>query len=418
MDIPRSKPNQTTRRVRLALFTLAASAAVVLLVLGLSNLKPAAPTVDRSTVWIDTVRRGTLIRQVRGLGTLVPEQISWIPATTEGRVEKIYVRPGARVQPDTVLLVLSNPEVQQTAVDAQLQLKAAEAEYANLQVQLASSVMGQRATLATVQSDYRQAVLQGAANEELASKGLIPRLQAQLSKVKTEELASRQGLEQQRLAIAADAARAQLAVQTSKIEQLRTLVQLRNSRVDSLKVRAGLAGVLQQLPLDIGQRVTPGTNLARVADPRTLKAELKIAETQAKDIQLGQPASVDTHNGTVTGTVARIDPAVQNGTVTVDVRLMGSLPAGARPDLSVDGTIELERLRNVLFVGRPAFGQENQTVGLFKLDAEGTEASRVPVRLGKSSVNTIEVLSGLREGERVILSDMSAQESYNRIRLQ
>ncbi|BAC89213.1 glr1272 [Gloeobacter violaceus PCC 7421] len=418
MDIPRDKPSPASRRWRAALLTLAASSAVVLATWVVANLKPAAPTVERSTVWIDTVRRGALIRQVRGLGTLVPEQIRWIPALSEGRVERIAVRPGAVVNPRTVLVELANPELEQSALDARLQLKAAEAELANLRVQTTSQLLTQRAALAAVQSDFRQAELQRQVNDDLARQGLIGSLQAKLSTVKAEELATRSDLEKQRSEIALEARRAQLSVQSTKVEQLRTLTRLRESQVAALKVRAGMSGVLQQLPLEVGQRVAPGTNLARVADPKTLKAEVKIAETQAKDILLGQPALIDTHNGTAAGRVRRIDPAVQNGTVTVEVGLVGTLPKGARPDLSVDGTIELERAADVLYIGRPAFGGEASAVSLFKLTADGTEAVRVPVRLGRGSVSTIEVLSGLTVGERAILSDLSAQDRFDRIRLQ
>lgn len=417
MDIPRSKSDLPNRRMRAVVFTLLGSSALALVGIGIANLKPAAPSVERAGVWVDTVRRGSMLRQVRGLGTLLPEQIRWIPATTEGRVEKILLRPGAVVTPSTVLLELSNPELEQSALDARLQLRAAEAEYANLKVQLASGLLTQRSTIASVQSEYRQAQLQGEANAELAKQGLIPTLTVKLSKVKTEELANRYRLEQERLGNTTGAIATQLAVQQSKVDQMRELTKLRMSLVESLRVRAGTAGVLQQLPPEIGQRVTPGTNLARVADPRRLKAELKIAETQAKDIQLGQPASIDTHNGLVRGVVSRIDPAVQNGTVTVEVRLTGALPRGARPDLSVDGTIELERLTGVLYVGRPASGQDRSTISLFKLGPDGTEAVRVPVKLGRSSVSTVEILSGLAAGDRAILSDMSIQEGIDRIRL-
>lgn len=417
MDIPRSvdAPNRRIRTVILGGIGLAGVAA---LTLGLSRLEPAAPSVDRGTVWVDTVKRGDMIRQVRGLGTLVPTDLHWIAATSLGRVERILVRPGAVVGANTVLLELSNPELQQSALETQLQLQAARAEYANLRVQLSSQLLTQKATAATANSDARQAKLQAAANEELAKQGLIGRLTYQLSAVKAEETATRTHLEQQRLAIASQATDAQLAVQTAKIDQLQALLRLRQSLVSALKVKAGTPGVLQQLPLDLGQQVTPGTNLARVADPRHLKASLRIAETQAKDIQLGQPTSIDTRNGIVSGRVSRIDPSVQNGTVTVDVQLDGALPKGARPDLSVDGTIELERLKNVLTIGRPAFGQENGTVKLFKLRADGQQAVRVLVKLGRSSVNTIEVLSGLSVGDRAILSDTAAQENVERIRLQ
>lgn len=414
MDIPRKT---SYGRLRRALYALIGAGVIALITVGVSRLKPAAPSVDRATVWVDTVKRGPMLRQVRGLGTLVPEEIRWIPAITEGRVERRLVQPGAAVKADTVLLELSNPELEQAALEAEMQLKAAEAEYTNLRVQLESQLLTQRAQAATVQADYHQAKLQAETNEELAKNHLISDLTLKLSKVRAEELATRHEIEQKRLAISSESVKAQLAVQQARVEQLRALFQLRRSQVEALRVRAGVAGVLQQVLVEVGQQVTPGTNLARVADPTRLKAEIRIAETQAKDIQIGQKASIDTRNGVVPGHVIRIDPAVQNGTVTVDVALDGPLPKGARPDLSVDGTIEIERLDDVIYVGRPAFGQERSTVGLFKLINGGKEAVRVQVKLGRSSVNTIEILEGLQPGDQVILSDMSAWDAFDRIRL-
>lgn len=414
MDSPHKSSD---RRTRFLLFGIFATVAVAFVAVSVLSLKPALPSVERSAVWVDTVRRGPMLRAVRGLGKLLPEQIRWVPALTSGRVERILARAGTAVRPDTVLLVLSNPELQQSAVDAQLQLKAADAEAANLRVELTSQQLNQRAQAAIVQSDYKQAMLQAAVNEELAAQGLISQLTVRLSRVKVEELDTRNTLEQQRIKISQEAIRSRLAVQQTKIAQLRNLTALKQSQVEALQVRSGIDGVLQQLPVEVGQQVTPGTNLARVADPRRLKAELKIAESQAKDIQLNQIASIDTRNGTVPGRVKRIDPAVQNGTVTVDVSMDGNLPRGARPDLSVEGTIELERLRDVLYVGRPAFGQAMSTVELFKLEEDGENAVRVPVKLGRSSVTTIEILQGLKVGEQVILSDMPAQES-ERIQLE
>lgn len=414
MDSPHKSSD---RRTRFLLFGIFATVAVAFVAVSVLSLKPALPSVERSAVWVDTVRRGPMLRAVRGLGKLLPEQIRWVPALTSGRVERILARAGTVVRPDTVLLVLSNPELQQSAVDAQLQLKAADAEAANLRVELTSQQLNQRAQAAIVQSDYKQAMLQAAVNEELAAQGLISQLTVRLSRVKVEELDTRNTLEQQRIKISQEAIRSRLAVQQTKIAQLRNLTALKQSQVEALQVRSGIDGVLQQLPVEVGQQVTPGTNLARVADPRRLKAELKIAESQAKDIQLNQIASIDTRNGTVPGRVKRIDPAVQNGTVTVDVSMDGNLPRGARPALSVEGTIELERLRDVLYVGRPAFGQAMSTVELFKLEEDGENAVRVPVKLGRSSVTTIEILQGLKVGEQVILSDMPAQES-ERIQLE
>jgi HlyD family secretion protein len=416
MDIPR-KSQARKRRLRKVIYALLVLCAIPLITLGLSRLKPAAPTVERATVWTDTVKQGSMLRQVRGLGTLIPEEIRLIPANTEGRVERIVVKPGAVVKPDSILLELSNPELQQEAMDAEMQVKAAEAEYISLRVQLDSQLLDQEAAAATIKSDYSQAKLQAEANEELAKKGLLSDLTLKLSKTRAEELAIRNNIENKRLSISSESVQAQLTTQRTKIDQLRALNQLKRGQVESLKVRAGIEGVLQQLPLEVGQRVTPGTTLAKVAEPKRLKAELKIAETQAKDIQIGQIASIDTRNGLIEGRVARIDPAVLNGTVTVDVTLEGALPQGARPDLSVDGTIELERLENVLYVGRPVHGQANSTIGIFKLDEGGEQASRIQVKLGRSSVNTIEIVEGLKVGDQVILSDMAAWDAFDRVRL-
>ncbi len=416
MDIVRKNVGRN-KKIRNLIYSLIGLAIIVSITVGLSRLKPAAPTLDRATVWVDKVKQGSMLRQVRGLGALVPEDIRFIPATTQGRVEKILVRPGAVVTKDTVLIILSNLELEQTVQDVDLQLKGAQAEYANLRVKLESQKLDQRAVAASVQADYSQAKLQAEANEELYKKGLLSELQYKLAKTKAEELSTRCGIEKERIAISFESTEAQLATQQAKIDQLQALYQLRQNLLNSLNVRAGSDGVLQQLSVEVGQQVTLGTNLARVANPSHLKAELKIAETQAKDILLGQNASIDTRNGIITGRVSRIDPAVLQGTVTVDVLLTGELPKGARPDLSVDGTIELENLTNILYVGRPVHGQTNSTIGIFKLDSTGKEAFRVTVKLGRSSVNTIEVLEGLSVDDQVILSDMSAWDVYNRIRL-
>jgi HlyD family secretion protein len=418
MDIVREGVAESKRRRRLI---LAASGvvSVLLLTLGLSRLKPAAPTVEKSTVWIEAVKRGPMLRQVRGPGSLVPEAegIRWISAATDGRVERLLVQPGALVKTDTVLLELSNPELQRDALDADWQLKAAQAEAANVRVRLQRELMDQQAAAATVESDYHQAQLQAETNEGLYKEGLVAGLTVKLSRVRAEELATRNEIEKKRLAVYADSARAQSDVQQAHVEQLRALARLKRSQLEALRVRAGISGVLQELPLQVGQRVTPGTTLAKVVQPDRLKAQLKIAETQAKDIEIGQAASIDTRNGVVPGRVARVDPAAQSGTVTVDVALEGALPKGARPDLSVDGTVELDRLADVVYVGRPAFGQEQSQVSLFRLNADGDEATRVKVRLGKSSVSTVQVLAGLEPGDRVILSDMSGWDSYDRVRL-
>ena len=416
MDVPRAGIARKKRQKRIIIIGLVVLG-LIAATFGLSRLKPAVPSVDRSTVWIDTVKRGPMVRQVRGLGTLVPEEIRWIAAVTEGRVDKIVVRPGAQVQPDTVLLELSSPEVEQTARDADLQYKAAEAELTTLRATLQRELLDQESTAARVHSEYQQAKMENETNDNLAKNGLVSDLTHKTSKIKAEDLAARDAIEQKRYEFAKTSIEPQIASKQAAVDQVKALAEMRNNQMDQLKVRAGFAGVLQQLPVEVGQRVTPGTNLARVADPTKLKAQIKIAETQAKDIQINQKASIDTRNGVVAGHVTRVDPAVEQGTVTVDVAIDGELPKGARPDLSVDGTIELERLDNVIYVGRPAFGQENNTVGIFKLVPGSSEAVRTPVKLGRSSVNTIEILSGLEPGDQVILSDTSAMDAHDRIRL-
>src|SRR5512140_205308 len=404
-----ARPSQAKKkRIRRILYGAAGLAAIVLISVGVSRLKPAAPSVDRAVVWVDTVKRGAMVRQVRGLGTLVPEDIRWIPAQTQGRVERIILRPGVTVTPDTVILELSNDQLQQELQDAELKLKASEASLTNLRVQAQNDYLQQKATAASIEADYNKAKMQAEMNAALAKDQLVSELVLKQSQVDADQLAVRSDIARQQLASYEESIKARLAVQQPDVDQQRALVQLKRSQVAALKVRAGFAGVLQLVPVDVGQQVAPGTNLARVADPSRLKAELKIAETQAKDVLIGQSASIDTRNGIADGKVVRIDPSVQNGTVTVDVTMTGTLPKGARPDLSVDGTIELERLDDVLYVGRPAFGQEQSTVGLFKVDPSGGAAARVQVRLGRSSVNFVEVMSGLALGDTVVLSDMSA----------
>ena len=388
-----------------------------MVIVAVSRLEPAAPSVDRDTVYLDTVQRGPMVRQVRGTGTLVPEELRWIPATTEGTVERIVIQPGAAVTPTTTLVELSNPELEQTALEAELNLRAAEARYRNREVELESQILAQRSQLATVESELTQALLQAEADALLAPDGLVSSIQLKQSQSRARELETRHELEQERLPIARESVDIQLAAEQADVDRLKTLWQLRLDQVDDLQVRAGITGVLQQVPLDEGQRVMAGTNLARVGDPSHLKAELRIAETQAKDMQIGQSASIDTRNGIIPGHVVRIDPAVENGTVTVDVALDGDLPRGARPDLTVDGTIELERLEDIVFVGRPVFGQEDSVVSLFIVNAETGAATRARVGLGRASVNTIEVREGLAPGDRVILSDMSAWDAFDRIRL-
>ncbi|HEX2523342.1 MAG TPA: HlyD family efflux transporter periplasmic adaptor subunit [Terriglobia bacterium] len=416
MDIQRPSMARR-RRIKRIVYSAAGLLLVLGISLGLSRLKPAAPSVEWSTVWPDTVKRGPMLRQVRGNGTLVPEEIRWIPALTEGRVERLRLLPGAPVRADTVLLDLSNPQLDLDLLDAQSQLKAGEAEYLDLQVSLESQRLDQQAAAAKVQAEYNQAKLQADRDEILAREGLTPDLTLKLSKVIAEELANRYEIEKKRLEIYAESIKAQLAVQKTKVEQYRALYELRKSQVDALHVKAGTDGVLQQLPVEVGESVAPGTNLARVAEPKRLKAALKIPETQAKDIMIGQPAVIDTRNGTIPGRVTRIDPASENGTVTVDVALAGELPKGARPDLSVDGTIELERLDDVLYVGRPVQAQQESLVTLFRVDPDRRGAVRVKVRFGRSSVNTIEVIEGLTVGDQVLLSDMSTWDAYDRIRL-
>jgi HlyD family secretion protein len=416
MDIARPS-NARKKRIRQIIYAVVGLAAVALVSFGLSRLKPAAPTVERAVVWPAKVERGPMVRQVRGLGTLTPEDIRWIPATTQGRVEKIILRPGTPVKANDVVLELTNPQLEQQLQDATLKLQAAEAGLANTKVALANDLLQSRGAAAQVEGDFNKAKMQAQMNEELAKDQLVSALVLKQSQVERDQLGVRNQIAKEQLDSKTESTRAQLAVQQSAVDQARALLRLTQQQRDELKVRAGLDGMLQLVPVEVGQQVAPGANLARVANPSRLKAEIKIAETQAKDIQIGQKAEVDTRNGVVQGRVARIDPSVQNGTRTVDVTLTGDLPKGAVPDLSVDGTIELERLNDVLFMGRPAFGQEQSKVGLFKILPDGVNAERVQVTLGRSSVNTMEILSGLKVGDQVILSDMSAYDAYDRIRL-
>jgi HlyD family secretion protein len=418
MDIVRT--GQAEKRRRRNIIVVAAGLLVIALItLGLSRLKPAAPTVERQTVWIDTVQRGSMLRQVRGSGTLVPidSAVRFVSAQVEGRIERIPSLPGVTVTPDTVLMDLSNPEVEQNAAEALAQLRAAQADADNLRAQLATQLLNQESTVSSALSNSAQADLQAEANKKLSGQGLIPEITTKLSVLKAEELQKEVAIEKDKLQKAKASADAQIQGQRSRVEQLDALFQLRKHQVEQLVVKAGLAGVLQEVPVNVGQRVPAGTTLARVARPDQLKAQLRIPETQAKDVRRGQRAAVDTRNGIAQGVVARVAPSVQDGTVLVDVTLEGPLPQGARTDLSVDGTIEIERLENVLYVGRPAYGQAQSKVEMFKLTDAGKEAMRVPVMLGRSSVNTIEIVSGLKPGDQVILSDTSAQDGYDRIRL-
>ncbi|HXU30361.1 MAG TPA: HlyD family efflux transporter periplasmic adaptor subunit [Thermoanaerobaculia bacterium] len=416
MDIQRPDQSRKRRLKMIAWVTLAVAVIAVISII-IYRLKPAAPSVERETVWVDTVQRGPMLRQVRGPGTLVPVDIRWLSASQDGRVERIPALPGVTVEPDTILLELKNPELEQGLRDAESQLTAANADFEDLRARLESDVLSQRSQAAAVDSQAQEAKLTAESQQQLAKDGLIPDLTLRLSRLRAEQLTRQAAIETERVTKSRQSAAAQLSAQQARVEQARALVQLRRSQVDGLLVRAGISGILQQLPVQVGQRVTPGTNLARVARPGDLKAELRIPETQAKDIVVGQTAAIDTRNGIVAGRVTRIAPSVQEGSVTVDVALTAALPKGARPDLSVDGTIEIERLPDVLYVGRPAYGQPNSKIEMFKLVEEGKAAVKVPVQLGRSSVNTIEIVSGLQVGDQVILSDTSAWDNVSRIKL-
>jgi HlyD family secretion protein len=417
VDIKRTAKSKLKKRLRTIGLIVVGLVAVGGITYGLTRLKPAAPTVERSSAVIGVVKRGQMLREVRGIGTLVPQLVRYIPAPADGRVEKIPVQAGVEVGNDTVIVELSNPQMEQEAIDAEFQVKAAQADAESLRTRLESDSMTQQSAIAGINAQYSQAKLQLDTDEVLGKQGLVPDLLLKISRMNVQELGNRLKVEQQRLTVSTKSTAAQLNAQQSRVAQLQALAKLKKEQVDALKVRAGTSGVLQQVSVQVGQQVTPGLNIARVADPASLKAELKIAETQIKDVRLGQPVAVDTRNGIIQGEVQRIDPAAREGTFVVDVTLTGELPASARPDLSVDGTIELERLENVLYVGRPAFGQGQQTVGLFKLSADGQEATLTQVSLGRSSVSTIEVLSGLNEGDQVILSDTAAVSDYKHIRV-
>ena len=416
MDIPRKDLVRKRRfwRIVYSMITLTTMAAITF---ALSRLEPAAPSLERATVFVDSVGRGDMVLDVRGLGTLIPEVVLLIPARDEGRVERRLLLPGVRVEPETVLFELSNPELEQELFDAQSELRAAEADYADLQAQLEMQRVDQAVTAAQVESEYLQTKTEWEANQELANDGLTDQVTLRISKVKVERLELRLQLEKERLEVRETSVKAQLAAQQVRIDQARGLVRLREKQLDRLTVRAGASGVLQQLEVEVGQLVTPGTVMARVSDPLRLKAALKIAETQAKDITFGQRAEIDTRNGVIQGTVMRIDPAVLEGTVTVDIRLEGELPRGARPDLSVDGRIVLDHLRDVVKMGRPVYAQPNSTISLFRLEPDGLHAGRIQATVGRTSVNEIEIRQGLQPGDQVILSDMSAWDEHDRIRL-
>lgn len=417
MDIKRPAKSRIKKRIRTGVVIAVGVLAIGAVTFGLAKLKPAAPTLDRSTAVIGTVKRGEMLREVRGIGTLVPQLTRWVPAPADGRVERILVEPGVEVSAQTVIFELSNPQLAQQAIDAEFQLSAAQADKENLRVRLESDALTQQSAIASIKAEYSQAKMQLDTDEVLGKQGLVPGILLKVARSRVQDLADRLRVEQERLAMGVRAKKAQINATDSRIQQLRALAQLRREQSNALKVIAGTSGVLQQVSVQVGQQVTPGFNMARVADPASLKAELRIAETQIKDVRIGQPVLVDTRNGVIQGQVSRIDPAAREGTFTVDAELTGPLPASARPDLSVDGTIELERLTNVLYVGRPAFGQGQQTVGLFRLSPDGQEAVRTKVTLGRSSVSTIEIVSGLNEGDQVILSDTSSMDSYNNIRV-
>jgi multidrug resistance efflux pump len=414
VDIQRAPAKRGRKQI---LYGAIALGAIVATTLGLRGLKPAAPRVDRAAVWIDSVQRGPLVIEVRGPGTLVPERIRYISAITAGRVERRLAEPGQAVKPETVLLELSNPDVQLEALESERQLTVAQADRVNLKATLRSQLLNQEAVVAAAKAAYMDARRTADASEGLAKQELISTMEASRAKDRVEELMTRFSVEEQRLEVMTSAADSQVALQLAQVGRLTAVTDFQRGRVRSMVVKAGANGILQELPLEVGQWAQSGATLARLVEPGKLKAVLRIPETQAKDIVLGQPAAIDTRNGVVQGKVMRIDPAVQNGTVTVDISLEGELPRGARPDLSVDGTIQVERLDNVLHVGRPAYGQANSTIGLFKLVGDGTEAVRVNVRMGRTSVNTVEILGGLQPGEKVIISDMSRWDAYERVRV-
>lgn len=417
MDVLKPTSARRNRKVRTAVFTAIGLVAVAAITVALARLKPADPTMDSASIWTGRVERGPMLRQVRGTGSLVPIDVRVIPAASDGQVERIAVQPGSNVQADTVIIELSNPELQLAAQDADLKLRAAQADLDRLSVQLQSEILAQEAEAARVESEYKQAKLRADADDQLIAKGLISPLTQKLSRVTADELANRFRIAKERLQFASRSMESQLASQRSVIEQLSAARDLRRTQIAALQVRAGIAGVLQRVEVELGQRVASGAALARVAEPTQLKAELKVPETQAKDIALGQKVQVDTRNGVVTGTVSRIDPAAAQGTVTIDVAFTEPLPSGARPDLTVDGTIEIERLDDIVFVNRPVNAQTQSTVGLFKLVENGTAAVRVQVRLGRASVNTVEVVDGLAPGDEVVLSDSSAWDGFDRVRL-
>lgn len=417
MDKARDPSIKRKKKIRRIALGVIGAAAILAISVAIYSLEPAAYPVEREAIWTGTVERGEMVRRVRGPGTLVPEDVRWIPARTNGRVEEILTKPGVEVTPETVIVELANPELEQELEDAQLALSSARADLENLRAQLDSTLLEREARLTQAKADKEAARLQADADSELAEEGLIPDINFKRSQLQADQLDEQVAIETQRYEKARASIAAQLAARRAQVQQQEALYNLRLSQIDSLRVKAGITGVLQEVPVEVGQQVTPGEPLARVARPDTLMAELQIPETQAKDVTVGQTAMIDTRNGVIEGQVIRVDPAVQNGYVQVDVDLTGDLPRGARPDLSVDGTIQIERLEDVLYVDRPAYGETGSTVQLFKVVGEGDSAVRVDVGLGRSSVNTIEVVSGLEEGDEVILSDPSAWDGHDRLKL-
>jgi HlyD family secretion protein len=416
MDIPRPEFRQKKLKRQLS-YGAVAAVVVVLLVVGLAQLEPAVPSVPRAALWFDTVREGEMLRQVRGPGRLVPREIRWVPAQTAGRVERVVVRPGALVEFDTILVEMSNTDLLQQTEERRFALEAAEAEYADTVQRLKTQQFDQRAAVGVARAEYEGARLQSEAERELAENGIVSAIQFQRTQLLTEQLRIKLEIEEERLNQFSATMDAQLTAQRARVDQARNRLTRLVEQVESLEVRAGMTGVLQEIRVEEGQRVELGANIARVARPDELQAELRIPETQARHVQLGQHTDIDTRNGIVMGNVIRIDPAVQGGTVLVDVELEGPLPRGARPDLSVDGTIEIERLDDVVYTGRPAYGQADSTIYLFKVSEDGDVAVRVPVQIGRTSVNSVEIVQGLEPGDEVILSDTSSWDDYERIRL-
>ena len=416
VDIKRDPAILKKKRMRQSAYAVVGVIAIIMVTIGVSRLKPAAPEVERTAVWIDTVKRGPMTRAVRGAGRLVPEDIRWITATTTGRVERIVIRPGAQVSPGTVIVELSNPQLQQQVMQARLSVQSAQAALANRKSELERQLLTQQSDLANLEAQLQQARNLLEAEERLSKDGLSAEITLKSRRSDVEVLNNQVTLAKLSLKMAQDGLSSQMAPQVASVNQLTAEYQLRQSELGDLQVKSTMSGQLQELPVEVGQQVGAGVNVARVSNPAALKAELQIAETQTRDLAIGLPAEIDTRNGIVRGRVSRINPAAQGGTVGVDVILEGALPAGARPDLSVDGTIQIEHLPDVIQVGAPAFGAENSTVQLFKLDGQG-EAHRVQVRLGRRSVSLVEVLEGLQPGDQVILSDMSQYDANDRVRI-